>query len=78
MKNVFEMENFLIEPKYWDFHYKKMPQKCQNIVDESKKYDPYTFAQKMGGPIGIGYKGDIGFFILGTGQGPHVIFQEFG
>jgi hypothetical protein len=66
--NIHELEKFLISPDDWHMYYDNMPQQCQKIVDSNK--------EELGGSTGIGYHVKTGWFILGTGQGPFLIFSE--
>jgi hypothetical protein len=62
--NLFVLEKELIDPKLWRGLYFKMPQKCKEIVD---------------GPvecIGIGRNKELGWFIMGSGQGPCLLWTE--
>lgn len=64
--NPFRLERDLISPSKWGKLYDEMPVQCQSAVDES-----YS-----GTPIGIGRNDKVGWFVLGFGQGPFVIWLE--
>ncbi len=57
----------LINPNRWQSFYNQMPKECKKIVDNPKE---------QGGPTGIGLSHSTGWFILGTGQGPFLIWSE--
>lgn len=63
--NVFELEKKLI--KHDDFSNYNIPKEVLDIYNDSEE----------SGPTGIGYDDEIGFFILGSGQGPFLIWQQF-
>ncbi len=61
------LEMQLINPNRWEIFYEQMPQECKNVVDNPSK---------QGGPTGIGLSHSIGWFILGAGQGPQLLWSE--
>lgn len=65
--NIFALEHKLIEPEQWDDLYNQMPDYCQKVVDDLK-IEPHC--------IGIGWDDTVGWFVLGAGQGPHLIWKE--
>lgn len=65
MGKVYEAEDYLIPPDRWDAFYDTMPVECQRIVDGP-----------LAEPLGIGYEYSVGWFILGSGQGPGVCWAE--
>lgn len=69
--NVFELEKSLIPSENWNARYKDMHPKCQDLVREME-LDPFS----QGGPIGIGFREDTGWFILCSGQGPFIHWIE--
>lgn len=70
-KNPFRLERDLISSERWPKLYDKMPPFVQNIVNELK-VDPWS----CGCSIGIGRNDAVGWFVLGCGQGPCVIWLE--
>lgn len=66
MPTIKQLENDLINPRIWQHLYSAMPDKCKEVVD---------------GPpdcLGIGKNKEIGWYILGSGQGPHLLWSEKG
>jgi hypothetical protein len=69
-RDPFRLERDLIPSEQWPKLYKSMPKKIQETVDwiNSEDFDMM--------PTGIGYNKEVGWFILGCGQGPFVIWIE--
>ena len=69
------MEKFLLPSYEWINHKEKLPANIwQMIENHLTAIDIYS-----GGcvePMGLGYKDDIGYFILFSGQGPGVGWME--
>lgn len=63
-----ELEDHLIPPAEWKDRYAEMPSECKKYVDHP---------DQEGVSIGIGYKEDKGWFVLVSGQGPFVEWQEW-
>jgi hypothetical protein len=63
-KDPFRLERDLIDPAKWNRLYSKMPRECQRLIDRNEQQ------------IGIGRNDCVGWFILGCGQGPFVIWTE--
>lgn len=68
-RNPFRLERDLISSLKWKEMYDQMPVQCQNEVDKMDK--PWD-----GCSVGIGRNDEVGWFILGCGQGPFVIWIE--
>lgn len=66
MSFCMELEDHLIPPAEWKDRYEEMPLECKKIVDDDEDI-----------PIGIGYKEGKGWFVLASGQGPFVVWQEW-
>jgi len=64
MNEALRLESALIPPEFWEEHYEKMPQPCKDVVDSEPDV------------IGIGWCLEVGWFVLGAGQGPHLIWKE--
>lgn len=62
---VCRLEDDLISPEKWESLFDKMPKECQE-------------ATKEGGCIGIGRNEKLGWFIMISGQGPCLVWQEKG
>ena len=60
--NIFELEKHLIPFTEWE---EKVPKFVRDMVDLDD-----------GQPTGIGYTEKTGWYILGTGQGPFVVWME--
>ena len=60
--NVFKLEKYLIPPERWNGEVPNFVRDKINPEDDS--------------PIGFGYTKETGWFILGTGQGPFLIWKE--
>lgn len=65
MKNVFALEKHLINYNEWLLHENNIPKEKWDILMD-----------KESGPTGLGYTDETGYYILGTGQGPFVIWME--
>ena len=61
---VCKLEDDLIDPDKWADLYNQMPIKCKELVDE-----PLCC-------LGIGQNEKLGWFIMGSGQGPSLLWQE--
>ena len=64
MGKVSKLENNLIHPEKWHSLYESMPNECKDIVL---------------GPLdclGIGRNKRLGWFIMGSGQGPSLLWSE--
>jgi hypothetical protein len=59
------LENDLIDPSLWKSLYDEMPSECKKIVDDP---EPQC--------IGIGRNATHGWFIMASGQGPGLCWQE--
>jgi len=68
MMNAFELEHYLIDPEKWDDRLLSLIP-C-NIRDELEGLNPT--------PIGIGIHPSCGIFVLGTGQGPFIMWTQNG
>ena len=66
MGTVCKLENYLISPKQWKSQYDDMPKECKEVVNS------------LPDCIGIGRNNKIGWFIMGSGQGPYLLWQEKG
>lgn len=64
LSTICDFEDDLIPPEKWQNLYVEMPKKCQEIVDGSTEC------------IGIGKNNKIGWFIMGSGQGPVLLWSE--
>ena len=62
-----ELEEELISPDKWDN--KLLDKIPREISDDIKN-------ETTGGPTGIGYREDVGYFVIGCGQGPFIIWLE--
>jgi hypothetical protein len=70
-RDPFRLERDLIGSDKWQDRYDEMPPKVQRTVDRIAK-DPWS----EGCSIGIGHNEEVGWFILGCGQGPFLIWIE--
>ncbi len=61
---VCRTENDLIDPDKWLSLYEEMPEECKKVVDGPRDC------------IGIGKNADLGWFIMGSGQGPCLLWSE--
>ncbi len=57
-------ENDLISPEKWKELYDQMPKECQEVVDGPPEC------------LGIGRNEKLGWFIMGSGQGPCLLWSE--
>lgn len=63
---VCRLEDDLIHPKQWKSLYDEMPDECKKVVDGPPEC------------LGIGKNEKLGWFIMGSGQGPHLCWSEKG
>lgn len=61
---VCRLEDDLIDPDTWLDIYDQMPDKCKEVVDAPPQC------------LGIGRNKKYGWFIMGSGQGPCLIWSE--
>ena len=61
---VCRLEDDLIDPKEWPWLYDKMPDECKRVVDSPPQ------------SIGIGRNKELGWFVMGCGQGPCLCWSE--
>jgi len=61
---VHELEKHLISPEQWKDFYSRMPRECQEVADGPSEC------------LGIGFCDEYGWFILGSGQGPHICWSQ--
>lgn len=57
-------ERYLIDPITWGRIYNVMPKECQKVADGPREC------------VGIGFGRAAGWFILASGQGPHLVWAE--
>ena len=58
------LEDDLIDPSMWKSKYKYMPKECQRVVEGPPEC------------LGIGWNERYGWFIMGSGQGPSLLWSE--
>jgi len=61
---VCKLEDDLIPPEKWNLFYNNMPKECQEVADAPLEC------------IGIGKNDKLGYFIMGSGQGPCLLWKE--
>jgi len=61
---VCKLEDDLIHPNKWKSFYGEMPKECKEVVDSPPEC------------IGIGKNDKLGWFIMGSGQGPCLCWAE--
>ena len=66
-RDPFRLERDLISSEKWPELFNQMPAECQKATTEGEP----------GASIGIGRNGEVGWFVLGCGQGPFLIWAEF-
>lgn len=73
--NIFYLEKFLISYSEWVDHKDNLPENVWNLIANH-----IAAIDQWGGgcvePMGLGYKEETGYFLLGSGQGPGVIWME--
>ena len=62
---VCRLEDDLIHPDKWKDLYDETPEECQEVVDGPAQ------------SLGIGYNDNLGWFIMGFGQGPSLCWSEY-
>ena len=73
--NIFYLEKFLLPSYEWINHKEKLPANIWQII-ENHLTDIDLYGGGSVGPMGLGYKDDVGYFILFSGQGPGVGWME--
>ena len=68
MLNIFELEKHGIPYIEWPNHKDKMPPDGWAMIEEEIKHPS--------GPTMLAYKEGVGYYILGFGQGPGVLWME--
>jgi hypothetical protein len=70
----FRLERDLIGSDKWSQYYDKMHQTVREVVDNFRNpdFDPFSY----GCSVGVGFNEEVGLFVLGTGQGPFVMWTE--
>ena len=73
--NIFYLEKFLIPYGEWVAHKDKLPENIWNMIanhaNDMRMYGPGCVE-----PIGLGFVPELGHFLLGSGQGPGVLWME--
>ncbi|MGD9156858.1 MAG: hypothetical protein PVG39_00490 [Desulfobacteraceae bacterium] len=59
-----ELEKIMLPSELWKHFYDIMPKECKEVVDNSEPL------------IGIGRHKKIGWYIVGSGQGPCLLWSE--
>lgn len=65
MGKICKLEDDLINTEVWQKYYDEMPKKCKSVVDS-----------KIPEGLGIGRNEKYGWFIMGSGQGPSLLWSE--
>jgi hypothetical protein len=73
VRNPFRLERDLIGSNKWPQYYEKMHQTVKEVVDNLRNPD---FDPCHGCSIGIGFNEEVGWFVLGCGQGPMLLWTE--
>ncbi len=75
MISVFELEHYLLPYERWVEHKDNLPNNIWNLIANH-----IAAIDHWGGgcvePMGLGYREDVGYFLLGAGQGPSVIWMQ--
>lgn len=73
--SIFELERHLVPFYEWINHREHLPSNIWNMLENQ-----FTAIENYGpgcvGPMGLGLDKELGYFILGSGQGPFVIWME--
>ena len=67
-KIAFEAEQHLIPPNKWEEALPKLPEEGRKILEEEMV--------APSGPTGLAKHPEYGYMILGSGQGPFIIWSE--
>jgi len=67
-KIAFGAEKYLIPRAEWECHLPKMPEEGRKILEEEMA--------APSGPTGLSKHPEHGYLILGSGQGPFIIWSE--
>ncbi len=77
--NVFELEQHGIPFEEWCLHKDKLPKGVwallENHMTDMDNYGPIYGLGCMGGTL-LGWKEGVGYFIVGSGQGPFMVWME--
>lgn len=60
-----ELETILLPPELWENFYDIMPNECKEVVDGPPQC------------LGIGRHKKLGWYIVGSGQGPCLLWSEY-
>ena len=73
-RDPFRLERDLIGSDKWAEHYDDMPPTVKEVVNNFRNpdFDPFSY----GCSIGVGHNEEVGWFVLGCGQGPIVLWIE--
>jgi len=73
---VFELEGHLIPPNMWDEDLVlKFPEKLREEIRYSIRWSNGE-EKDMPHSIGLGFRDDVGYFMLACGQGPFIVWIE--
>ncbi len=73
---TFELEKHLIPPDKWDKDLiSKFPENLRDEIEYNIRWSNGE-EKDMPHPIGLGFREDIGYFMIGCGQGPFIIWSE--
>lgn len=72
---TFELEKHLIPIKKWKDAANNFPENLREEIMYHIRWENGE-EQDMPHPIGIGFRKDVGWFMLGGGQGPFIIWAE--
>ena len=65
---TFELEKHMINPDKWKEHLPKLPKEAREILEAELK--------RPSGPTGLAWHPKYKYVILGSGQGPFIIWSD--
>ena len=75
MISIFELEHYMFPYERWVEHKDNLPDNVWNMIANHISAIDHWGAGCVE-PMGLGYREDVGYFLLGAGQGPGVIWVE--
>jgi len=74
VRSPFRLERDLIKRDKWHDRYDSMPPTIREVVDNfnNPDFDPFSY----GCSVGIGHNDEVGWFLLGSGQGPFLLWAD--
>lgn len=72
---TFSLEKHMMSSEKWEGHLHHFPDDVRKELEYNMRWQN-GLEKDMPHPIGIGYREDVGWFCLGSGQGPFIIWKK--